>query len=117
VTPWKLRESITTKLRAYINEPEVAVSVQQVKSKIFNVLGEVQHPGAYPLLRPMRVLDALATAGSFRDDFAKVSKIYLLRPTSSGGTIRIPFNYKQVIKGEHIEQNVELKPGDTLVIP
>jgi polysaccharide biosynthesis/export protein len=116
LTPTKLQGTLKEKLRAFISDPEVSVTVQQVKSKNFNVLGEVQHPGSYPLAHSVSVLDAISMAGGFRD-FAKVTKIYVLRKTSDGATIHIPFNYKQVVKGNRADQNVELNPEDTVVVP
>jgi polysaccharide export outer membrane protein len=116
LTPVGLQGTLTEKLRAYISNPEVAVTVQQVKSKNFNILGEVQRPGSYPLVHSIRVLDAIGVAGGFRD-FAKVTKIYVLRRNPEGETIHMPFNYKQVIKGVQGDQNVELKPDDTVIVP
>ncbi len=116
LTPLKLQAALTEKLRAFISNPEVAVSVQQVKSKNFNILGEVEHPGTYPLAHSVSVLDAIGVAGGFRD-FAKVTKIYVLRRTPGGETVRLPFNYKEVIKGVRTDQNVELKPEDTVIVP
>jgi polysaccharide export outer membrane protein len=116
LTPATLQGTLTEKLRAFISNPEVAVTVQQVKSRNFNVLGEVQHPGSFPLVHSISVLDAIGMAGGFRD-FAKVKKIYILRRTADGGTIHIPFNYKEVIKGNRDDQNVELKPEDTIIVP
>ncbi len=115
-TPNELQEVLATKLQAFIANPEVAVTVQEVKSRKFNVLGEVQHPGSYSLAQPVRVLDAIGMAGGFRD-FAKVTKIYVLRRSSSGDNARLPFNYKEVIKGDDAGQNVQLEPGDTVVVP
>jgi polysaccharide export outer membrane protein len=116
LTPDKLQEALTNKLQAFISNPAVAVTVQEVKSRKFNVLGEVQHPGSYSLAQPVRVLDAIGMAGGFRD-FAKVTKIFILRRTSDGEVSRLAFNYKQVLKGINADQNVELEPGDTVVVP
>jgi len=116
LTPSSLQSALTEKLRAYISNPEVSVTMQQIKSKNFNILGEVQRPGSYPLVHSIRVLDAIGLAGGFRD-FAKSTKIYVLRRTSTGEIIHIPFNYKQVIKGAQDTENVELKPEDTVIVP
>jgi len=62
------------------------------------------------------IANAIATAGGFLD-FAKVTGIYVLRPTPGGGQKRLAFNYKDVIKGKHPEQNIKLEPGDTVVVP
>lgn len=116
LTPLKLRNIVAEKLKAYISNPEVSVIVQEVKSQDFFIIGEVSRPGAYPLGKPVTVLDAIALAGGFRE-FAKVKKIYVLRRMGDGSRVRLPFDYKAVIKGKNFNQNVELKPGDTVVVP
>lgn len=115
-TPLKLEQDIAGKLRSYISEPEVTVMVQQINSEKFNVLGQVARPGSYPLTNSATVLDAIAVAGGFRD-FAKQKSIYILRQNSGGGESRIPFNYKEVVKGKNPEQNIKLQPRDTIVVP
>ncbi len=115
-TPHQLQDSISSALGAYVAKPEVSVTVQEVRSQKFNIVGEVNKPGTYDLTRPMNVLDALALAGGLRD-FANAKKIYVLRTNSDGTQTRLPFNYKQVIKGQNLSQNVTLQPRDTVVIP
>ena len=90
--------------------------VEQINSEKFNILGRVIKPGSYPLSATTTVLDAIATAGGFQD-FAKQSGIYILRPNAQGGQSKLAFNYKQVIKGNHTEQNVRLEPHDTIIVP
>ena len=116
LTPRALQSMIATKLRSYLFEPEVTVIVQEIRSQRFNIVGEVNRPGTYPLIRPMTVLDAVALAGGFRD-FAKITKIYVLRLRPDGSRMRSPFNYKDVIKGHNFDQNLELEPHDTIVVP
>jgi polysaccharide export outer membrane protein len=116
VTAQQLQQNIEKMLGAYMDKPVVTVIVEQVKAQQYNLLGEVQRPGAYPLGKPVTLLDAIALGGGFRD-FAKTNKIYILRSDGNGSTHRIPFNYKQVIKGQKFQQNVELLPGDTIVVP
>jgi polysaccharide export outer membrane protein len=89
--------------------------VQDSKSQRINVLGMVARPGSYLLGGSTTVLDAIAMAGGFRD-FAKQKSVYVLR-AEGGSQKRLPFNYKDVIKGKNPEQNVRLLPGDTVVIP
>jgi polysaccharide export outer membrane protein len=115
-TPRQLEKSIAAKLQSYISEPEVTVIVQQINSQKFNILGLVSKPGAYPLTNSATVLDAIALAGGFRD-FAKQKSIYILRQNPDGSQTRIPFNYKDVIKGKNVEQNIRLQPRDTIVVP
>ncbi len=115
LTPLKLEQDIAGKLQSFISEPEVTVIVQQINSKKFNILGMVARPGSYSLTNSSTVLDAIAVAGGFRD-FAKEKSIYILRQNANG-TERMPFNYKDVIKGKNVSQNINLLPNDTIVVP
>ena len=116
LTPLKLEQDIASKLQSYISEPEVTVIVQQINSQKFNILGMVSKPGSYSLTNSSTVLDAIAAAGGFRD-FAKQKSIYVLRRNSNGTESRLPFNYKDVVKGKNPDQNIKLQPNDTIVIP
>jgi polysaccharide biosynthesis/export protein len=116
LTPDKLQASITKKLTDYVKDPSVTVVVEEMNSRQFNVLGKVQHPGAFPLNKPTRVLDALALAGGF-NEFAKKNKVYVLHTNASGNTVRLPFNYKKVAAGDDDNENVELQAGDTVIVP
>jgi polysaccharide export outer membrane protein len=115
-TPKQLETDISAKLKDYVSEPEVTVIVQEIKSQKFNVLGMVMKPGSYVLTNPTTVLDAIAMAGGFRD-FAKQKEVYVLRRASDGKQTRLPFNYKDVIKGHNSGQNVSLLSSDTIVVP
>lgn len=114
--PDNLQATIAAKLHDYIKDAEVTVVVEEIKSRQFSVMGEVEHPGSFPLVKPTTVLDGLAQAGGFRD-FARLSKIHVLRKTAEGTTISLPFNYKQVSKGKSESQNIELQAGDTIIVP
>jgi len=114
-TPHGLELEISAKLQSYITEPEVTVIVQEIRSQRFNILGQVSKPGSYQLSTSSTVLDAIAVAGGFRD-FAKKKSIYVLRQSADGTQERLPFNYNEVIKGKNPEQNVKLKPRDTIVV-
>jgi polysaccharide export outer membrane protein len=114
LTPLELKESIKEKLKKYIADPRVTVVVIAMNSQRVFVTGEVNRPGAMPLLPHMTVLQALAGAGFTQ--FANLKGIYLLR-NEGGQQVKLPFNYKDVVKGRNPEQNILLKPGDTLVVP
>jgi polysaccharide export outer membrane protein len=116
LTPLKLEQDIASKLQSYISEPEVTVIVQQINSQKFNILGMVNKPGSYSVTNSSTVLDAIAAAGGFRD-FAKQKSIYVLRQNPDGTQAHLSFNYKEVIKGKHAEENVKLQPNDTIVVP
>ena len=115
-TPLKLEQGIAARMKNFIEDPEVTVIVQQVNSRKFNILGYVIKPGSYGLTSSATVLDAIALAGGFRD-FAKQKSIYVLRQNPDGTQSRLPFNYKDVIKGKNSAQNVKLQPNDTIVVP
>ena len=115
-TPLKLESDLATMFKPYLAEPEVTVIVEQINSQKFNVLGKVQKPGSYPLVNPTTVLDAIALAGGCRD-FAKNKQIYVLRHNPDGTETRLPFNYREVIKGKNTAQNIDLQPHDTVIVP
>jgi polysaccharide biosynthesis/export protein len=116
LTPVQLQDQITTALQKVMSDPVVTVSVTGVNSLTFNIMGQVNKPGYFPLNHPLTILDAIALAGGFRD-FAKQKKIYVLRTTPDGKHVKLYFNYKEVIKGRKMAQNIYLEPRDTLVIP
>lgn len=114
LTPLQLRDSITEKLKKYIADPRVTVVVTAMNSRRIFVTGEVVHSGPMNLLPHMTMLQALSQAGFTQ--FANLKGIYLLR-NENGRQVKLPFNYKEVVKGNNQGQNVQLKPGDTLVVP
>ncbi|HEY4905610.1 MAG TPA: polysaccharide biosynthesis/export family protein [Candidatus Sulfotelmatobacter sp.] len=114
LTPMQLADSITEKLKKFIADPRVTVVVTAMNSQRIFVTGEVTHSGAMPLLPNMTMLQALSAAGFTQ--FANVKGIYLLR-MENGKQTKLPFNYKEVVKGRRPEQNIQLRPGDTVVVP
>lgn len=115
LTPMELAGVITEQLRKYINAPQVTVSVTEINSRRVYVTGEVLKAGAYALLPHMTVLQALSSSGGFTQ-FARVKNIYVLR-AENGKQNKIPFNYKEAVSGKNPEQNIELIPGDVIVVP
>ena len=109
--PLELGGIIKERLKKYIVDPDVSVSVNAVNSKKFYIQGEVGRTGGFPLLVPTRVLEALVNAGGFRD-FANQKNIIIMRVTGE----RLKFNYKEVIAGKKMEQNIFLKPGDIIIV-
>lgn len=115
-TPVQLQGILADAMKKYVSDPQVTVVVEKVASLNFNIVGEVSRPGYFPLTRRLTVLDAISMAGGFRD-FAKTKKIYVLRTSANGTQERLPFNYKEVIAGKNPQQNIELQPRDTIVVP
>jgi polysaccharide biosynthesis/export protein len=114
LTPLQLKDSITEKLKKYLADPRVTIVVTAMNSRRIFVTGEVAHTGPIVLLPHMTLLQALAQAGFTQ--FANTKGIYLLR-TENGKQVKLPFNYKEVVKGNHPEQNIALQPCDTVVVP
>jgi polysaccharide export outer membrane protein len=114
MTPKQLQDSITEKLKKYIADPRVTVVVNSMNSRRVFVTGEVVHTGSVVLLPNMTVLQALSSAGFTQ--YANLKGIYVLR-MENGKQVKYPFNYKDVVKGKHTEQNILLKRGDTVVVP
>lgn len=112
-TPTELRDSLTQSLKQYITDPVVTVIVVESVPPTVYVMGEVNAPGPQALNGQMTVLQALATAGGFKD-FAKTKDIRILRKTPRG-TETIRFNYNDAIKGKG--STVYVQPGDTIIVP
>jgi polysaccharide export outer membrane protein len=116
LTAMQLRDKIATALAEFLPNPEVAVSVNEVRSMRVSVLGEVQKPGVLELRGATTILEAIAMAGGFRD-FASPSKITVIRTDGNGATKKIRFNYNRAVNNAAEEQNIVLKPGDVIVVP
>lgn len=113
-TPMQLAQDITTRLRKFINDPNVTVTVTGVNSKRIFLMGEVGHTGPLPLTAGLTPLAAIATAGGI-SPFANAKHVYILRNVS-GKQMKIPFDYKRAIKTGD-QQGVVLQSGDTIVVP
>ncbi len=111
----QFRERVATAVTKFVESPSVTVIVTTINSRKVYVTGEVVKPGTYPLTAPTTVLQLLAAAGG-PTAFADVKDISVLR-TTNGKTVRLPFNFKEVARGRKMEQNVLLRPGDTVIIP
>jgi len=115
LTPSQLAAQITESLKKYVTSPQVTVIITTVNSQRVYILGEVTRPGAFPILPGETVMQALSSAGGFTP-FAKRKSIYVLR-MDNGKKVKFPFNYKEAINGKNSEQDIQLKAGDTIVVP
>jgi polysaccharide export outer membrane protein len=115
LTPMQLGSEIKERLKKFISEPQVTVIISKINSQRVFIVGEVTRAGAYPLLPNMSVLQALSSAGGFTA-YANQKKIHVLR-MENGKQISLRFSYKEVVSGHRPEQNIFLKPGDTIVVP
>lgn len=111
LTPVEVQDTVSKALTKYVVKPLVTVTVQEVGSKKYYLDGQVNHPGEFPLAIPTTILEAISRAGGLQE-FANGKKIYILR-----GDKRLPFNYKDVLRGKNMEQNIRVEPGDHIVVP
>ena len=115
LTPEQLRQQITQESMRFMEEPSVTVVVRQINSRKVFITGEVNKPGPYPLMGPTSVIQLIAMAGGLRE-YANSKKFVIMR-IDQGQPVSLPFNYPAVTSGKNLKQNVELKPGDTVVVP
>jgi polysaccharide export outer membrane protein len=114
MTPMQLASSLTEKLKKYLADPRVTVVVTQINSKRIYMVGEVAKTGAMPMSPNMNVLQALSSAGLTQ--FANTKKIYVMR-NENGKQVKMPVNYHKLVKGQDMDRNYVLRPGDTIVVP
>lgn len=111
----EVRKDVVSKIKEYIPDPVVTVTLRQSLGNRIFVLGKVNRPGEFPLSQDLDVMQALALGGGLIT-FADAKKISILR-RKEGVQTAIPFNYKEVEYGINLEQNVLLNPGDIVVVP
>lgn len=114
-TPMRLKGIIVEKLKEFVADPNVTVIVEDIRSfKVF-IIGEVAKPGAYALKSSTSVVQALSMAGGFTQ-FASRARIVVLR-NEGGKEVGIRFNYNEVASGSDLSKNLQLRPGDTIIVP
>jgi polysaccharide biosynthesis/export protein len=115
MTPLQIQSLVADKLKSFVNQPKVTVTVTEVHSRKAFITGEVTRPGEYPLNTQVTVLQLIAQAGGFTP-FAKTESVMILR-IDNGKELRLKFKYREVLHGKNTEQNIALQPGDTVVVP
>lgn len=110
-----LRDFLMAKLKDFIDNPEVTVILLESHSKNFYIIGKITRPGTYPLMDRMTVLQAISVAGGL-GEWADKDSIRIIR-RSGGKEVILSFDYNKVISGKNLEQNILLKPNDTIVVP
>jgi polysaccharide export outer membrane protein len=114
-TVLEIREEITKRLERFIPDPAVSVAILKVGSQRVYVIGKVNKPGEYPLGRYVDVLQALSMAGGLTP-FADSNEIRVMR-REGGRQVVLPFEYGRVVRGQKLEQNIQLRGGDVVVVP
>jgi polysaccharide export outer membrane protein len=115
LSPDALGHDLEQRAKRYFDAPSVTVIIQQINSRHVYITGRVAKPGEYPLYGPSTVLQLISTAGGL-SEYAHKDDIVIVR-TANGRSERHHFNYDDVIKGKHPDENILLKPGDTVVVP
>jgi polysaccharide export outer membrane protein len=115
MTPSQIQNVIAERLKGFLTNPQVTVTVTDIRSKRAFITGEVIRPGGYSLNAETSVLQLIAQAGGFTP-FAKRDSIVVLR-VADGKAVKLKFKYKDVVQGKNTEQNIALHPGDTVVVP
>jgi polysaccharide export outer membrane protein len=114
-TPAAVQADIVGRIEQYIPEPVVTVELLEARGNKVYVIGEVTRPGEYQLGRPITAVQAISLAGGFTP-FAGRGRIQILR-RGTGGDASIPFDYDAVADGKNLAGNIELLPGDTVIVP
>jgi polysaccharide export outer membrane protein len=115
LTPEQLRDAVNQAATKFFEDPNVTINIKAINSRKVFITGSVAKAGPYPLSAPTTVLQLIAMAGGLTE-FAKQKDISVMR-SENGKLLRFPFNYKDVAKGKNLKQNIELKPGDTGIVP
>ena len=115
LTPDQLRVQLTAAASKFVEDPTITVVVKTINSRKVFITGQVAKPGEYPLPAPTTVLQLIALAGGLHE-FADSKNIRIVR-VENGRSVAHKFNYRDVLKGKDLRQNLELKPGDTVVVP
>jgi len=116
-TPSQLADEITRKLREYVQNPVVAISVKEVNSYSIFVLGEVVKPGKYPLKSRTTLLQGITIAGGFTPVAARNQVVVFRFGENGAGMQTLTSSYDDIVLRGGIAQNLELRAGDTLVVP
>ncbi|MCD6561719.1 MAG: hypothetical protein B1H11_03590 [Desulfobacteraceae bacterium 4484_190.1] len=114
-TATELKNVITEKLRDYITAPQVTVIVRESRSRRIYTVGKVNAPGPYPLEPGMTVIQAISAAGGFAE-WADTKNILIIR-NEDGKKEQLHYNHKEFMSGKNLNQNIMLKPDDTIVVP
>jgi len=114
-TTLELKKNIEAKLKDFVGNPVVTITVRSPGSQKFYILGEVARTGEYDLIKDLTILQAFALAGGFTE-WASKNEIILLR-RMGGETKMISVKYKDIVKGKDLSQDIPIKANDTIIVP
>jgi len=116
LTPSELRDAVNAAARRFVEEPSVTVVVKQINSRKVFITGQIEKPGPYAINGPTTVVQLISVAGGLKE-FTDGKRILIMRTDKAGRQVARVFNYREVLAGKNLEQNIELQPGDTVVVP
>jgi polysaccharide export outer membrane protein len=115
LTPGQLKDLLVEESKKYVEDPNVTVVVKTINSRKVFITGEIGKPGPYALMAPTTIMQLLVVAGGLKD-YAHSEKITIMR-SENGKPVSLRFNYKEFVNNKNLRQNIELKPGDTIIVP
>jgi polysaccharide export outer membrane protein len=115
LTPEQVRVKLAAEAARFVQDPNVTVIVKQINSRRVFITGEVAKPGPYPLTGPTTVLQLISLAGGFLE-YADSKNVLVMR-NEEGRPSSYRFNYKEVVERKNLAQNIQLQPGDTVIVP
>jgi len=115
LTPEELQKRITEESKKYVEDASITIVVREINSLKVFITGQVSKPGTYPLTSATTVIQLIALAGGL-GEYANAKNIMIMR-NEAGKQISLKFNYREVASGKNLKQNIELKPGDTVIVP
>jgi polysaccharide export outer membrane protein len=116
LTPNQLREQLLASAAKFVTDPSVTVIVKQINSRKVFITGQIEKPGPYAINGPTTVVQLISLAGGLKE-FTDGKRILIMRTDRTGRQMARLFNYREVIAGKNLDQNIELQPGDTVVVP
>ena len=116
LTPDQLRDAVGERAKQFVEDPSVTVIVKQINSRKVFITGQVEKPGPYPVTGPTSVVQLISIAGGLKE-YADDKHILIVRKGADGRPTGFRFNYRQVLSGRDLKQNIDLQPGDTVVVP
>jgi polysaccharide export outer membrane protein len=115
LTPEQLRDSLTKTAERFVEDPNVTVIVKEINSRRVYITGQVAKPGPYNVTSPLTVVQLIAFAGGLLE-YADGKNVRIMR-TENATPMSYKFNYKEVTEGKNLKQNIQLRPGDTVIVP
>lgn len=110
-----VRQDLAARIARFVPDPVVSIAILEPRGSKVYVIGQVNRPGEYPVNRFVDIVQAISMAGGFTP-FAQLDSIKVLRREGATQTAT-PFSYSDIAAGKRLQQNIVLRPGDTVLVP